>query len=89
MPFVDLAPVRLLRPNLAVLYHVNGKTQRAYLTINHSAILHPEDAKVFEFYKAMTKSILKMGFYETHSVKLPSSIEKKSKLNFIGWWLLH
>ena len=30
MPFVCLAPVRLLRPNMAVLYHVNGKLQRAY-----------------------------------------------------------
>ena len=30
MPFVGLAPVRLLRPNKAVLYHVNGKLQRAY-----------------------------------------------------------
>ena len=30
MPFVGLAPVRLLRPNMAVLYHVNGKLQRAY-----------------------------------------------------------
>ena len=30
MPFVGLAPVRLLRPSMAVLYHVNGKLQRAY-----------------------------------------------------------
>ena len=29
MPFVGLATVRLLRPNMAVLYHVNGKLQRA------------------------------------------------------------
>ena len=28
--FVCLVPVRLLRPNMAVLYHVNGKLQRAY-----------------------------------------------------------
>ena len=32
MPFVGLAPVRLLRPSMAVLYHVHGKLQRAYLT---------------------------------------------------------
>ena len=30
LPFVGFAPVRLLRPNMAVLYHVNGKLQRAY-----------------------------------------------------------
>ena len=30
MSFVGLAPVRLLRPSMAVLYHVNGKLQRAY-----------------------------------------------------------
>ena len=29
MPFVGLAPLRLLRPNMAVLYHVNGKLQIA------------------------------------------------------------
>ena len=28
--FVCLVPVRLLRPNMAVLYHMNGKLQRAY-----------------------------------------------------------
>ena len=31
LPFVPLAPVRLLRPSMAVLYHVNGELQRAYL----------------------------------------------------------
>ena len=30
MPLVGLAPVRLLRTSMAVLYHVNGKLQRAY-----------------------------------------------------------
>ena len=30
MPFVGLAPVRPFRPNMAVLYHVNGRLQRAY-----------------------------------------------------------
>ena len=30
MPFVGLAQVRLLRSSMAVLYHVNGKLQRAY-----------------------------------------------------------
>ena len=30
MPFVGLALVRLLLPSMAVLYHVNGKLQRAY-----------------------------------------------------------
>ena len=30
MSFVGLAPVRLLRPSMAVLYHVKGKLQRAY-----------------------------------------------------------
>ena len=30
MPFVGLAPVQLLRPSMAVLYHLNGKLQRAY-----------------------------------------------------------
>ena len=30
MPVVGLAPVRVLRSNMAVLYHVNGKLQRAY-----------------------------------------------------------
>ena len=25
MPFIGLAPVRLVRPDMAVLYHVNGK----------------------------------------------------------------
>ena len=30
MPFDGLAPVRLLRPNMAVLHHVNGMLQRAY-----------------------------------------------------------
>ena len=32
MPFVGLAPVRLLRPNMPVLYYVNGNLQRAYCT---------------------------------------------------------
>ena len=31
MPFVGLAPVRRLHPSIAVLYHVNGKLQGAYL----------------------------------------------------------
>ena len=31
MPFVGLALVRLLRPSMAGLYHVNGKLQRASL----------------------------------------------------------
>ena len=30
MPFVGLAPVRLLHTSMAVLYHVNVKLQRAY-----------------------------------------------------------
>ena len=30
IPLVGLAPVRLLRPSMAVLHHVNGKLQRAY-----------------------------------------------------------
>ena len=30
MPFVGLSPVRLLRPSIAVSYHVNGKLQKAY-----------------------------------------------------------
>ena len=30
MRFVGLAPVRPFRPNMAVLYHVNGRLQRAY-----------------------------------------------------------
>ena len=30
IPFVGLAPVRLLRPSMAVLYHVNGKLPWAY-----------------------------------------------------------
>ena len=30
LPFVGLAPGRLLRSSMAVLYHVNGKLQRAY-----------------------------------------------------------
>ena len=32
MPFVGLAPVRILRPSMAVLYHVYGKLQRAYIS---------------------------------------------------------
>ena len=37
MPFIGLVPVRLLHPSVAVLYHVNGKLQRAYLiNKNHS-----------------------------------------------------
>ena len=35
MAFVVLAPVRLLRSNMAVLYHVNGKLQRAYRAFSH------------------------------------------------------
>ena len=31
--FVCLLPVRLLRPSFAVLYHENGKLQRAYYLI--------------------------------------------------------
>jgi len=38
---------------------------------------------VFEFHKA-TKSILKMGFYEAHSVKLSSSIKKRYKSSSAG-----
>ena len=35
MPFGGLAPVRFLRPSMAVLYHLimNGKLQRAYWSI--------------------------------------------------------
>ena len=44
---------------------------------------HPEDANVFEFHKA-AKSILKMGFYEAHSVKLSSSIKKRCKSSSTG-----
>ena len=29
-PFVGLVPMRLLRPNMPVLYRVNGNLQRAY-----------------------------------------------------------
>ena len=32
MPFVGLAPVRRLRPSMAVLYHVYDKLQRAYIS---------------------------------------------------------
>ena len=30
MPFVGLALVQFLHPSMAVLYHMNGKLQRAY-----------------------------------------------------------
>ena len=38
--FVCLVPVRLLLPSMAVLYHVNGYLQRAYLRWLFSIILH-------------------------------------------------
>ena len=38
MPFIGLAPVRLLRPNMAVFYHVNGKLQRAYHDCRHVSV---------------------------------------------------
>ena len=31
--FVGLASVRILRPSMAVLYHVSGKLQRAYISL--------------------------------------------------------
>ena len=33
MSFVCLVPVRLLLASVAVLYHVNGQLQRAYLDV--------------------------------------------------------
>lgn len=30
MPFVGLTPLRLLRPNMTVLYYVNGRLQRTF-----------------------------------------------------------
>ena len=39
MPFVGLAPVRLLRLSLAVLYHVNGKLQKAYITFQSAMVV--------------------------------------------------
>ena len=35
MPFVSLAPMRLLRPNMPVLYHVDGNLQRANFNFTH------------------------------------------------------
>jgi len=39
MPFVGLAPVRLLRLSVAVLYHVNGKLQKAYITFQSAMVV--------------------------------------------------
>ena len=39
MPFVALAPVRLLRLSVAVLYHVNGKLQKAYITFQSAMVV--------------------------------------------------
>ena len=36
MPFVGLAPMRLLRPSIEVLYHVNSTLQRAYFGKGYS-----------------------------------------------------
>ena len=35
MPFVGLAPMRLLRPNMPVLYHVDGNLQGANFNFTH------------------------------------------------------
>ena len=32
LPFVGLTPERILRPRMAVFYHVYGKLQRAYIS---------------------------------------------------------
>ena len=39
MPFVSLAPVRLLCLSVAVLYHVNGKLQNSYITFQSAMVV--------------------------------------------------
>ena len=39
MSFVGLAPVRLFRPSMAVLYHVNGKLQLSDILFIRSSML--------------------------------------------------
>ena len=71
---------------IATRLELNRNWHTLNLTIIHSAIPqmpHPEDANVFEFHKA-TKSVLKMGFYEAHSVKLSSSIKRRCKSSSAG-----
>ena len=48
MPFVSLAPVRLLRLSVAVLYLVNGKLQKAYITFQSAMVVVDSDCSVRE-----------------------------------------
>ena len=48
MPFVSLAPVRLLCLSVAVLYHVNGKLQKAYITVQSAMVVVDSDCSVRE-----------------------------------------
>ena len=48
MPFVSLAPVRLLRLSVAVLYLVNGKLQKAYITFQSAMVVVDSDCTVRE-----------------------------------------
>ena len=49
MPFVGLAPLRLLRPNMAVLYHVNGKLQSTPYLKERFCYLRKENNKMYRF----------------------------------------
>ena len=48
MPFVSLAPVRLLCLSVAVLYHVNGKLQKAYITVQSAMVIVDSHCSVRE-----------------------------------------
>ena len=48
LPFVSLAPVRLLRLSVAVLYLVNGKLQKAYITFQSAMVVVDSDCSVRE-----------------------------------------
>ena len=48
LPFVSLAPVRLLCLSVAVLYHVNGKLQKAYITVQSAMVIVDSHCSVRE-----------------------------------------
>ena len=66
LPFVGFAPVRRLCPNIAVLYNVNGKLQRAYCIVQRKEMKYrtkieilspfPSSLPSFSFVRSLFRS---------------------------------
>ena len=58
MPFVGFAPVRRLRHNMAVLYNVNGKLQRAYCIVHRKAMKYRTKIEILSPFPSSLPSFL-------------------------------